>query len=144
MKKEEIKSIKSWPKLRSVKNISLFLDFSNFYEKLIKNFTIIAISLILMLWTTDKTIQNEIWSPLANKNWASWKISNITNDFRDIDSINGDMEYLLSNEKFVKKLNLAKPKKTNFTKSKNSDLVKAKNFAIANFSKIDFLTSKAK
>lgn len=46
---EKIKAIKSWPKLKSVRDILIFLGFANFYKRFIRNLDRIPVSLILIL-----------------------------------------------------------------------------------------------
>lgn len=46
-----MKVIKTWPKLNSIRDIQVFIDFVNFYYYFIKGFTKIIISLTLILKT---------------------------------------------------------------------------------------------
>lgn len=63
--------VKTWLKLKLVKNIQVILSFANFYEKFIKRFSKIATLFTLMLETTlrsrtiivkksDKACDNEV------------------------------------------------------------------------------------
>ena len=54
MKDERIKVVKQWLEPKLVRDIQVFLGFTNFYQQFIQNFCCIAISLISML----KTIKN--------------------------------------------------------------------------------------
>ena len=53
MEDKRIEAIKNWPKLKSVKNIRVFLGFANFYQRFIQGFSKIAGPLISMLRTTQ-------------------------------------------------------------------------------------------
>lgn len=35
---KRIKAVKDWPKLKSLRDIMVFLDFFNFYKRFLKNF----------------------------------------------------------------------------------------------------------
>lgn len=60
------------------------------------------------------------------------------NDVGGVDNIDGNIKNLLNLSKVAKSKNLTNSKKLNLAKVKNSD------FAKANYSKTDFLPSKAK
>lgn len=81
------------PKL--VKDFLLFLGFTNFYKKFIKNFNIIIVLLILILYITDYKIQN-----IQNKN------SNILSSTRANSGVVGE-----NNENLLTIAKLAKSKK---------------------------------
>ena len=52
MEAERIEVVKDWPKLKSVRNIQVFLGFANFYWRFIQGFSKIAAPLTSMLKTT--------------------------------------------------------------------------------------------
>lgn len=62
-----IKAIKSWPEPKLVTKIQVFLSFTNFYKRCIKNFNRIIALLILILQITIKITDNKILSIQANK-----------------------------------------------------------------------------
>ncbi len=109
----------------------MFLGFTNFYKRFIKNFSRIAASLILILQTTGKNDlgaqangYEENQDAIASTGSASG--SGVDGSIKNLSII----------------ANLAKSKKSKSTKSKKSDLPKA-NFAKVN-SETDFLTLEAK
>lgn len=53
MKEEKIEAVKTWSKPMSIKDIQVFLSFTNFYRRIIKNFSTIAPPLTLILQTTN-------------------------------------------------------------------------------------------
>ena len=52
MKDERIKVVRNWPELKSVRDIQVFIGFTNFYRRFIRGFSRIAASLTSMLKTT--------------------------------------------------------------------------------------------
>ena len=46
---EQIKAVKNWPELMSVRDIQVFVAFANFYRRIIQRFSRIAILLISLL-----------------------------------------------------------------------------------------------
>ena len=48
---KQIKAIHDWPKSQSVRNIQVFLEFANFYQQFIQEFSRLAVSLTFMLKT---------------------------------------------------------------------------------------------
>ncbi len=42
MEPKRIESIKNWPKLRSIREIEVFIGFDNFYKRFVRNFSAIA------------------------------------------------------------------------------------------------------
>ena len=136
MEEERIKAIKNWPKPQSIRNISMFLSFANFYRTFIQNFSKIIAPFTLMLQITD----NKILSTQVVKNEKNQKVSSgITRTGSS--KVSGNFENLsivaeLAKSKKLKLTN--KSKKPKLTKSKKSDLTKA------NFLEMDFLTFGAK
>lgn len=55
---------KTWSECKSVRDIEIFLDFANFYQQFIKNFSRIAIPLTLMLRITSTTSVGHYLKPL--------------------------------------------------------------------------------
>ena len=51
MENKRIKVVKNWPKLKLLRDIQIFLDFTNIYQRFIQNFKKIAGLLSLMLRT---------------------------------------------------------------------------------------------
>ncbi len=51
MEEEKIKAVKNWPEPQSIRDIWVFLDFTNFYKRFIRNFSRIAAPLTSMLQT---------------------------------------------------------------------------------------------
>ena len=49
---KQIKEVKNGPELMSVRDIQLFIDFANFYQHFIRDFSRIIILLIFLLKTT--------------------------------------------------------------------------------------------
>ena len=49
MEEERIEAVREWPKPKSVMDIEVFLDFTNFYRMFIRNFSKIAAALISIL-----------------------------------------------------------------------------------------------
>ncbi len=66
IEEEKIEIVGDWPKPLSVRDIQVFLGFANFYRRFIKKFRRIAMPLISMLKTTDKSIGNASQSILTN------------------------------------------------------------------------------
>lgn len=52
MEEERIEIIKTWPKPQSIKEISVFWSFANFYPRFIQGFDKIAVLLLLILKRT--------------------------------------------------------------------------------------------
>ncbi len=67
MEEERIKVVKTRPEPQSVRNISVFLDFANFYRRFIRNFNRITAPLILILQITNKSTGDETQSIQAEK-----------------------------------------------------------------------------
>lgn len=59
IEEERIKAIKSWLELKSVRDIQMFLGFTNVYKRFIRNFNIIVASLPSMLQITNESTGNE-------------------------------------------------------------------------------------
>ena len=78
---EKIKVVKNWPKLKSVQDIQVFIDFANFYWRFIWDFSKIVASLTLMLKTTrlsdsaQKNDDNEVVGGGNNMNLSKSKKS---------------------------------------------------------------------
>lgn len=76
MEDERIEAVGSWPELKSVRNIQVFIEFANLYRRFIHGFSKIAALLTLMLKTsagdTNDTVGDE------KKNWSGDKISKTT------------------------------------------------------------------
>ncbi len=58
IEEEKIKAVKNWPEPQSVRDIQVFLGFTNFYRRFIKNFNRIAAPLTLILQIIDKSTGN--------------------------------------------------------------------------------------
>ena len=52
MKDKQIEAVKNWPKPTLVRDIQMFIGFTNFYRRFIQDFSKIAAPLIFMLKTT--------------------------------------------------------------------------------------------
>ena len=74
IKKEWIEAISDWLELQSVRDNQIILGFTNFYKKFIQNFNRIAVSLTLMLQTTDA----EALNTQATKNKKNQEVSSST------------------------------------------------------------------
>ena len=72
MEVEQIEVVKKWPELKSVKDIQVFLGFSNFYWQFIQSFSRIAAPLTSMIKTTNK--------PAPSRNNGSKSVSNRNDD----------------------------------------------------------------
>ena len=106
----------------------MFLGFTNFYRRFIRNFNRIATPLTSILWTTNKPTKHKAQSTQAEN--------------QDIPGVAGRVDgggvgRNIENLSIV--VNLAKSKKSKLTKPKKSDLPNKK----VN-SRTDFLTSGAK
>ncbi len=55
MKKEQIKVIRYWSEPQSVHDIQIFLEFANFYQQFIQEFSRLATLFTFMLTTTSVT-----------------------------------------------------------------------------------------
>ena len=77
MKDEQIKTIKNWPKLMSVKEIHIFIGFINFYQRFIQSFSRIAILLTLLLKTTR--LLNLVFKAFIANDNKIIKVDNKTN-----------------------------------------------------------------
>ena len=53
MEDEKIEAVKSWPELKSVRDIQVFIGFANFYQRFIQGFSKIAAPLTSMLKTSS-------------------------------------------------------------------------------------------
>ena len=53
MEDEQIEAVKQWPEPQSIRDIQVFLGFTNFYRRFIQGFSQIAATLILMLKTAE-------------------------------------------------------------------------------------------
>ena len=63
MEDKRIKAVKNWPELRSVRDIQVFIQFTNFYQRFIQGFSKIAASFISILKTSasqPNTIANKL------------------------------------------------------------------------------------
>ena len=60
MEDEQIEVVKNWPEPKSMRNILVFLDFTNFYQRFIQSFNKITGPLILMLQmnSTTRSLKN--------------------------------------------------------------------------------------
>ncbi len=67
MEEERIEAVKTLPKSQLVRDIQVFLGFTNFYRRLLRNFREIAKPLILTFQTTNETIGKETQSIRAKK-----------------------------------------------------------------------------
>ncbi len=54
MEDERIEAVQDWPEPQSVRDIQVFLGFTNFYRRFIRNFSRIAALLTSIFWTTNK------------------------------------------------------------------------------------------
>ena len=52
MKEKRIDAVKTWPELKLVRDIQVFIGFTNFYQRFIQGFSKIAAPLTLMLKTS--------------------------------------------------------------------------------------------
>ena len=61
MEKKRIKATKKWSEPKSVKDIQVFLGFTNFYRRFIKNFNniIAPVTLILQISNNDLSTQTD-------------------------------------------------------------------------------------
>lgn len=103
--------MKTWLEFQSVRDIQIILDFTNFYRRLIKNFSRIALSLTSIV----KTIGNDDLNTQANKKKKNQNIprSSSSDIGSSVDSgIGESIENLLTG--------------ANFDKSKKSDIIKSK------------------
>ena len=55
IEEERIEAVKTWPELKSIRDIQVFLGFANFYRRFIQGFSKIAMPLTSMLKTTART-----------------------------------------------------------------------------------------
>ncbi len=131
MEEERIEAIRDWLELQSVRDIQVFLGFTNFYRRFIRNFSRIPAPPTSMLRTTNELIGNEIQSTSAKNQDAPSAAGRARS---------GGVDESFENLSTAAKS--AKSKKSKSTKSKKSDLQKA-NFARVD-SGTDFLTPKAK
>ena len=60
MEGKRIKAIREWPESKSVRDIQVFLDFTNFYRRFIRNFSRIAALLISMLRITNESNDSKL------------------------------------------------------------------------------------
>lgn len=131
MIEKKIRIVKTLLVPKSVKDIQVFLDFANFYRRLINNCNKIVIPLIRILQTIDTKVLNTE----ANYNEIHQDIlSGIGND-----SSIGNNNKSIKNPLII--INLLKSKKSDLTNSKKSNLSK---YFINNTFGIDFLTPRAK
>ena len=130
IEKEKIETIKDWPGPWSVRDISVFFNFANFYRKFIKNFNEITASLTLMLEITN----NEALSIQATQDKTNEAV--LASDNGDGGG-GGRVDRSIENLLII--TNLAKSKKSKLTKPKKSDLINVK----ANI-RTDFLIFGAK
>ena len=116
MEAKKIKVVKDWPKPKSVCNIQIFLNFANFYQQFIQDFTKVAVPLIAMVKTIkspDKLVLSKnnssrsAFSKNENSKLASEK-NNINNKVNGL-SVD-DVEYAKKSKK-LKSQNLAKFRK---------------------------------
>ncbi len=121
MEDEKIKAIRNWPELQSVRDIQVFLGFTNFYRRFIRNFGRIVAPLTSMLRITNESTRDEAQSTQAENQDVLGAVGRV------------DSSRNIKNLSTVTKL----------TKSKKSDLPKA-SFTKVNFFSTDFLTLKAK
>ena len=56
MEEEKIDVVKKWPEPESVRDIQVFIDFANFYQRFIKSFSRIAALFTAMLNTTGSSV----------------------------------------------------------------------------------------
>ncbi len=70
MKEKKIEVVRHRPKPQSVKDIQMFLGFTNFYRRFIQNFYRIIAPLTLILRTTN----DEALSTQATKNKKNWDV----------------------------------------------------------------------
>ena len=56
MEEERIDTVKKWPELESIQDIQVFIDFANFYQRFINDFSRIVISLTVILKATGLSI----------------------------------------------------------------------------------------
>ena len=68
MKEEKIEIFKAWPKLKSIKDIQVFLGFANLYWCFIQEFSKIAIPLTSILKTTTSSLAKAKKTPKAPGN----------------------------------------------------------------------------
>lgn len=114
----------------------MFLDFVNFYKRFIKNFSGIIAPLITIVQLTG---HNNL-STLANGNKTNHNAPSHTGGSIN----NSDISESIENLSIIK--NLTKFKKPDLARFKKLKLVKTRklDFAIAQTSRTDFLTPKAK
>ncbi len=115
IEEERIEAVKTWPEPQSIRDIQVFLGFANFYRRFIRNFSIIAVPLTLMLRITDNgALSTQATENKKNQNTpASADVVGIDRDIKNLSSI----------------VKSAKSKKPNFAKANSGT---------------DFLTSGAK
>ena len=132
MEAKRIEVIKDWPKPKSVRNIQIFLGFTNFYRQLIQGLSKIAALFTLMLKTTGS-----LDKPAPSRNNGSRSASSRNNNSRPASRKNDgddevhrfgvdkdDVEYAKKLEKLSKSENLSK-----LRKSKSEKMFKSQNLA---------------
>ena len=67
MEAKKIKIIKDWLKLKSIRNIQIFLSFANFYQKFIQDYSKITALFISILKTTRLSNKPAFWKNNNNK-----------------------------------------------------------------------------
>ena len=156
METKRIKIVKDWLKLKSIRNIQVFLDFANFYWQFIQGFSRIAALLTSMLKTTE--LPDKLALNINNSNKSA---SSRNNNSRPVfgrnngnDKVNkfdiggNDMEHAKKSGKLFKS-GKSKSEKTsksqNLTKS-GKKLSKSENSTNFNITKVGpkFLTPDAK
>ena len=68
MNSERIQAIEEWLPLKNVHKLQVFLDFTNFFWRFIKNYSWIAAPLLNLL----KTERNKKKTEVALTSWTSW------------------------------------------------------------------------
>ncbi len=67
MEQEKVQAIQEWPQPPTVKELQIFLGFSNFYRRFINNFSLLTASLTSMLHSKPKSLS---WNPEFHTSFA--------------------------------------------------------------------------
>lgn len=139
IEENRITVVKSQPEPKSVRYIQVFFGFANCYRKFVKNFNKIPVPLSLILQTTAKSTDVKFFSIQIIESQQNQDAPLNVGEADRVDASNGSDK---NPSNAGKQKNLTKSKKPKLAKSQK--LNQTLDFARANFSKIDFLHSRAK
>lgn len=113
IKEEKIEVVKTWPQPKVIRDIQIFLSFTNFYWQFIKSFNNLVTSLILILKT--------ILSTFLLINGSTRTINpNAGKVFKEKSDVRGNTNGKVKNlSKFKNIKNLTKSKKVKFCKDQS-------------------------